>query len=556
MIIYFFSVSFLFLLLCCYSAEASIHNNIHVKQHALFISVPLPGHLGPLVAQGQALADRGWNVTIASTEQMRSLVENQTKQPTSGAGHVTFLSLGECSHAYSTLPAALQKSSNQALGGTTYSWAMSALHIWKWTIDMYPCMFEASVGYLNRTLPSDRPSIVVGDFATCAAIDVADHFNIPMILNNVNLLTMIGPDVMMPTPYVPSIGSAISMQQLQAQPWLLFVQRLLQPLGVLISRLMVDVYMQPVYDGAREKLGLSSKSLHNLAVGKVIMMNSALPFEFIRSLPPHIQLTGPMIDFNQPSLPIENQVERQILTEAATQNFKVIVIAFGTLAPWSKKEIHTLSRSLLSLPQSSFLWKLPPHLHDEVYDQSVGGSVTTHIHLFPWLSDQLALLCDDRVSLFISHCGTHSVHEALSCGTPVLCIPQQGDQIDNAVRLISTGAGLMIPRHELDSERLTNMIDSLLSDQSFEKRAQLVAASMRLAWLGGGLDKAVSIIEHVNQFGSSHLMDNELHQSISSKLGLDVFIVWLVILGVIGWLLYSCIFSFFVKFKRSKIKLE
>ena len=42
-----------------------------MQRHALLTSRPFFGHLGPLLAQGDALCDRGLRVTIASLEDAR-----------------------------------------------------------------------------------------------------------------------------------------------------------------------------------------------------------------------------------------------------------------------------------------------------------------------------------------------------------------------------------------------------------------------------------------------------------------------------------------------------
>ena len=45
------------------------------SKYALFVSIPLIGHLNPLIPQAEALARRGWRVALASTSEVRSHVE-------------------------------------------------------------------------------------------------------------------------------------------------------------------------------------------------------------------------------------------------------------------------------------------------------------------------------------------------------------------------------------------------------------------------------------------------------------------------------------------------
>ena len=48
-------------------------------RYALFVSIPLIGHLNPLIPQAEELARRGWHVAIACTQELRTHVERQAR---------------------------------------------------------------------------------------------------------------------------------------------------------------------------------------------------------------------------------------------------------------------------------------------------------------------------------------------------------------------------------------------------------------------------------------------------------------------------------------------
>ena len=54
--------------------------------------------------------------------------------------------------------------------------------------------------------------------------------------------------------------------------------------------------------------------------------------------------------------------------------------------------------------------------------------------------------------------------EAIYHGVPVVCVPFQGDQIDNAVRVNSRGLGLTVQPKLLTTERLKTAIQTVLSE--------------------------------------------------------------------------------------------
>eukprot|EP00607_Mallomonas_marina_P006169 CAMPEP_0182436122 /NCGR_PEP_ID=MMETSP1167-20130531/79613_1 /TAXON_ID=2988 /ORGANISM="Mallomonas Sp, Strain CCMP3275" /LENGTH=123 /DNA_ID=CAMNT_0024627909 /DNA_START=244 /DNA_END=612 /DNA_ORIENTATION=+ len=65
---------------------------------------------------------------------------------------------------------------------------------------------------------------------------------------------------------------------------------------------------------------------------------------------------------------------------------------------------------------------------------------------------------------------------------PVLCIPIGGDQNDNAVNIERLGVGLMMNKKECtinNAPRIREKLVSLLTNESFQRQAQLTSARMR-----------------------------------------------------------------------------
>jgi len=45
-----------------------------LKKHVLFVSIPLPGHVNPLLAQAAELAEQGFTVTVATPDTLRDYI--------------------------------------------------------------------------------------------------------------------------------------------------------------------------------------------------------------------------------------------------------------------------------------------------------------------------------------------------------------------------------------------------------------------------------------------------------------------------------------------------
>lgn len=84
-----------------------------------------------------------------------------------------------------------------------------------------------------------------------------------------------------------------------------------------------------------------------------------------------------------------------------------------------------------------------------------------------------------RPALIISHGGVNTVLTALSDGIPLLCIPLGADQPDNAQRCVDVGAGLRLDRRLLTTARLKRAIHTLLSQDSFTRRAEQMQRTLR-----------------------------------------------------------------------------
>jgi zeaxanthin glucosyltransferase len=103
---------------------------------------------------------------------------------------------------------------------------------------------------------------------------------------------------------------------------------------------------------------------------------------------------------------------------------------------------------------------------------------------------QLELL--QKASLTISHAGVNTVLESLSYGVPSVVIPIANDHPGIAGRIAWTGVGEFIPFSRLNTTRLREVIQKVLTQASYKQNAVRLQTAIRQA---GGVPRAVDIIE-------------------------------------------------------------
>lgn len=103
---------------------------------------------------------------------------------------------------------------------------------------------------------------------------------------------------------------------------------------------------------------------------------------------------------------------------------------------------------------------------------------------------QLAVL--RRVKAFVTHGGMNSVSESLSCGVPMVVIPQMGEQALVGRRVEHLGAGLYLAKEAVTADRLRASVREVLAGERFGHQAGIVRQSFLET---GGAAAAADAIE-------------------------------------------------------------
>jgi MGT family glycosyltransferase len=97
-------------------------------------------------------------------------------------------------------------------------------------------------------------------------------------------------------------------------------------------------------------------------------------------------------------------------------------------------------------------------------------------------------------SLFVTHGGINSAHEAMLCGVPMIVLPKAADHFVVAERVAAVGAGLVLHRGEASSARLVELSERVLADPAYRERSAAMGQSLRDA--GGAVRAADEIQRH------------------------------------------------------------
>jgi len=81
-----------------------------------------------------------------------------------------------------------------------------------------------------------------------------------------------------------------------------------------------------------------------------------------------------------------------------------------------------------------------------------------------------------RASVIVQQCGIGTLGTALKAGKPLLCVPFAFDQPDNAWRATRLGVGRTILSNHYRASNVIDVLQSLLQEPSFARRAAEVGA--------------------------------------------------------------------------------
>nr|XP_019969103.1 PREDICTED: UDP-glucuronosyltransferase-like [Paralichthys olivaceus] len=312
-----------------------------------------------------------------------------------------------------------------------------------------------------------------------------------------------------------------------------FKQRVVNTLVALLEplfcRLLYWHFDQMAYEFLGEEVGIAEV----LSDSDIWLLRIDFTLEFPRPLMPNVVLVGG-INCNVRA-PLPEDLESWVSGEHG-----FVVFTLGTIISDLPEETSSIFLEAFRQIPQKVIWR---------YTGQVPDNVPENVKIMSWVP-QNDLLAHSGARAFITHAGSHGLFEGLCHAVPMVMLPIEGDQPDNAKRLASRGAGVELDIYSITTEILLQGLNEVINDIRYKENMQKLSAIHKDRQIEP-LDLALYWTEYVMRHkGAKHL------KSASQKLNwiqyfcLDVIALLATVVLVLGILTAKCMKLCFRKLSR------
>ncbi|KAG8013921.1 UDP-glucuronosyltransferase 1-1 [Nibea albiflora] len=220
---------------------------------------------------------------------------------------------------------------------------------------------------------------------------------------------------------------------------------LLEPL---MCRLLYWHFDHLAYQFLGEEVGIAEV----LSDSAVWLLRIDFTLEVPRPLMPNMVLVGG-INCNVRD-PLPEDLESWVSGEHG-----FIVFTLGTMISDMPEEITAIFLEAFRQIPQKVIWR---------YTGSIAGSVPENVKIMKWVP-QNDLLAHPGARAFITHAGSHGLFEGVCHAVPMLMLPISGDQPDNAQKMASKGAGVVLDILSITTESLLKGLNDIISDPRYKE---------------------------------------------------------------------------------------
>uniref|UniRef100_F6U5I9 glucuronosyltransferase n=1 Tax=Ornithorhynchus anatinus TaxID=9258 RepID=F6U5I9_ORNAN len=370
----------------------------------------------------------------------------------------------------------------------------------------------------------------------CGSI-VAEYLSIPAVyfLRGIPCgLDFDGTQCPNPFSYIPRMFSRNSDR-------MSFLQRVKNMVFAVSFSFLCDFIYSPYAHLASEVLQRDMTVVDVLSYGSIWLMRGDFVLDYPRPIMPNMVFIGGINCAHRKSLSQEFQ---DYVNDSGEHG--IVVFSLGSMvSEIPVKKAMEIAEALGRIPQT-VLWR---------YTGKPPANLAKNTKLVKWLP-QNDLLAHPKTRAFITHAGSHGIYEGICNGVPMVLLPLFGDQMDNAKRVESRGAGVILNVLEMTSEDLSNALKTVITDKSYKENIMRLSALHKDRPVEP-LDLAVHWVEFVMKHkGAPHLRPAAHDLNWFQYHCLDVIGFFLVItLSVFFIFFKSCMFCFRKCFpKKEKAK--
>ncbi|XP_008688529.1 UDP-glucuronosyltransferase 1A3-like isoform X3 [Ursus maritimus] len=304
-----------------------------------------------------------------------------------------------------------------------------------------------------------------------------------------------------------------------------FLQRVKNMLYPLALKYICHVSFAPYASLASEVLQREVSVVDIFRFASVWLFRGDFILDYPRPIMPNMVFIGGINCANRK--PLSQEFEAYV---NASGEHGIVVFSLGSMvSEIPEKKAMEIADALGKIPQT-VLWR---------YTGTPPPNLAKNTRLVKWLP-QNDLLGHPKTRAFITHSGSHGIYEGICNGVPMVMLPLFGDQMDNAKRMETRGAGVTLNVLEMTSEDLANALKTVINDKSYKENI------MRLSSLHKDrpiepLDLAVFWVEFVMRHkGAPHLRPAAHDLTWYQYHSLDVIgFLLAVVLGAV-FIAYKC----------------
>nr|AAH89569.1 UDP glycosyltransferase 1 family, polypeptide A10 [Mus musculus] len=255
------------------------------------------------------------------------------------------------------------------------------------------------------------------------------------------------------------------------------------------------------------------------------LLRTDFVLEFPRPVMPNMVFVGGMNCLQ--GKPLSKEFEAYV---NASGEHGIVVFSLGSMvSEIPEKKAMEIAEALGRIPQT-VLWR---------YTGTRPSNLAKNTILVKWLP-QNDLLGHPKTRAFITHSGSHGIYEGICNGVPMVMMPLFGDQMDNAKRMETRGAGVTLNVLEMTADDLENALKTVINNKSYKENI------MRLSSLHKDrpiepLDLAVFWVEYVMRHkGAPHLRPAAHDLTWYQYHSLDVIGFLLAIVLTVVFIVFKC----------------
>jgi MGT family glycosyltransferase len=218
----------------------------------------------------------------------------------------------------------------------------------------------------------------------------------------------------------------------------------------------------PLVNKARAEQGLAPLddwSAQLLRVREICMLTAPeLDFSSRGALPSNVRYVGPAFEHH-------DREWRSPWPETNTD--PLVVASFSTSYMDQQALAQRVLDALAGLPVRALLTAGPAL-------ETRGLRVPANAHVLDYIPHRAVF---PHAALVITHCGWQTVNAALADGVPLVCVPDQRDQPDNAARVVACGAGVRVSKHASPA-KLRRVIAAALANPQLKRGARAMSEAL------------------------------------------------------------------------------